>query len=178
MTQCQDLTQPTHPKPPFTKPFQSPELQYPCLSLIQHHWISWWREASCPQVAGQSLLPCSRSNACSKILGTSLCSWQNSPNLDPGSLPILTTFCCQLGTLIKYVTETITSYCFTWFRKPSVVNTFLLRSPSSSSAEVWGEAMPTPSLKGTHRVCLSKCAEYWENERKKCRTTAGAAETV
>lgn len=61
-----------------------------------------------------------------------------------------------------------------------MVNTFLLRSLSSSSAEVGEEAMPTPSLKGTHRVCLSKRAEHlpWENERKKCRTTAGAAKTV
>lgn len=151
MTLCQELTQPTHPKPPFTKSLQPPEPQHPSLSLIQYHWILWpewllvFSSSSVPPASlqKQHLL---------QNLGNH-CSWQNSPNLGSGTLPILTTFCCHLGTLIKYAAETITSYCFTQFWKPSVVNMFLLRS-LSSSAEVCLKASSASSISEREHVAF------------------------
>lgn len=131
---CQDLTQPTHPKPSLRKSLPPPETRHPALSLChatQYHWVSWPER---PLVRSSSSVPPAslQKSHFLQNLGIHYC-WQNVPNLGPGTLPVLTTFCCQLGALIKYAAETITSYCFKWLQKTSVVTTLLLRSPSSST---------------------------------------------
>lgn len=131
MTQSQDLTQLTHPVS-LHKTIPGSELQHPCLSFIRNHWISW-PERSLVLGGGSVPLALVQKQHSIQNLGN-LCSWQNSPKWNPGSLPILTTFCCQLGILIKYVTETITTYCFT-SQETRFVEHILLRS-LSISAEV------------------------------------------